>query len=267
MSRTAESFRCDDLPTEGFFLIHIVIVLLADFGFTIGHDEFGQFLNSVVFSEEEPNAGSAAAEIPTLSDKDLLSERVPSTTMSHFEGLLERSSETHSDSHHGPGVTLFSKVGRSAAMRTKTLIQHGHFSEGSQASASDTDVASLVTLMSQKDATINRLRLEKRQLQQQLRRLQQKREEEADNHSQTLKQYERKRDFDAHRINDIEHKKLKWSWLTPSGSINVAAPQSNCIVFGYFHFHCWRCLIETTVLVHVPNGPQWSAPASCSYRP
>ena len=178
----------DNVSGERRYKAHIIMMLLFDCaGLKVDSDDFNDFLQAW------KDADSCRSPTPD----PLLSHSLPSMS-------LDDDSQATSSQRPDMSVAMFPKAGRSAVAGVVSRLRSGSFSDASQYSHGE--VASLVTALNQSNADCARLRSEKKSLQQQNRRLAGRimvLEEEA---VKTAENNKRKRDFDLHRVNDVETK-------------------------------------------------------------
>eukprot|EP00435_Cladocopium_sp_Y103_P061305 s125_g23.t1 len=88
---------------------------------------------------------------------------------------------------------------------------------------SEVDVPTLLNMLQQRDKTIETLRHDKKRLQQNLRRANERLQKQQKTHDSHMQTVMNRKDFDIQRRNeDWEERAKKWSWLTPMGQINLA---------------------------------------------
>ena len=87
-------------------------------------------------------------------------------------------------------------------------------------------VQALLKVMNQKDRKLEKLKAEKKLLQQKVRRLNQQVETQQKANTNLRERLQSRADFDIQRVGDSKglSDNGKWSWLSPTGCLNVAAP-------------------------------------------
>ena len=141
--------------------------------------------------------------------------------------------------------------------RKKMRLEHILKSDGidTQSPDHELDVDFLVSLIRQRDRTIDSLRSQKRRLQQDLRRAKEKLAKNQEKHSKDLDARTSKTDFDIHRCTTKwEENGLKWSWITPQGQANVAVTLSErSLILCFLGMICIDVLVEYQLLVQKGN--------------
>ena len=187
---------------------HIILMIFFECGLHIDAEDFNRFLRAWQQTQTATVGPSTAA----LESDEVLSAR------SSVGGVEPAASSSSAFLTSGAN---FSRVGRHALSRVGSGLQGGSFSESNQ--FSEVDVAALLQILEQRDNKIATLKSEKKHLQQQNRRLAGKLLQAKQQCEDQEQSHKRKQDFDVLRVNDLESKKLKWSWMTPTGCINAAA--------------------------------------------
>ena len=233
MQQVCSQFTIGNAGTAcvSLYKAHIIMVLLFEFGLKVDAGEFNGILEEirqrlvVAQPDVRPRLDSnpSSDSLSVHSRGSLFDSQAQSSTGPLDLPDLSASSATR--------VALFTDAGRRAVTRVKAAIEKETFSDDSQ--HSDADVAALLTLIKQQTKTIDTLRRQKASLQQSQRRLEVKLRCREEAHEKELQSVREKRDFEVHHDNESgmrNGKKLKWSWMTPVGALNVAAPWLQTLV-------------------------------------
>ena len=239
-SSHSESFA----DTSAIFDANILYVLLFDSGFSLQKHHWDEFLASVPARLQSEHSGGDAASTSSSSQ--------------HFDS--------------GPGVPNFGgdmlpprtdRRGKSMRSQIYGLMDATHGSDeqhGETASQSETqsdrtdtskvDVGFLLGLLKEKDDRIKTLTGEKRLLKQQVRRMKVQMVLKDDAHKNKLATIQAKQSFDLQYCSDVKPSKKaasdkvqSWSWLTPPGVVNAAAP--------WLKNHVYDVIIVVVVIFHI----------------
>eukprot|EP00435_Cladocopium_sp_Y103_P052570 s1306_g16.t1 len=84
--------------------------------------------------------------------------------------------------------------------------------------------SALLKLLKERNKTIQRLSHQRKLLKQVLRRKEKSHQKKVARMESKIQELQRRHDFDPHRVSKNWEGRKKWSWLTPQGQANMAAP-------------------------------------------
>ena len=187
---------------------NIFVLMLFDLGFSVSVQEWNAFLAShPARLKSQEDQGLQLVPISGGSEVDCQS---PSSLVANEPEISDQ------------------LIGRRKRKRMTEAVYDrlGAGQDGQEIATDDVDIDHLCTILKARDATISRLRSEKKLLQQSLRRLQQRLSDKDSAHKAEVQVLTDRKDFDLERRNPNWEGNRNWSWLTPTGQINAAATRS-----------------------------------------
>ena len=234
ISRTASKFLAQNTKDvvvetgtlEGhWYDANVFALLLFDLvGLEIPIQELRTFLNNnqscVVQPIEINHSDTAGFEIYQevdfefgSSDKHLLGRKARTALRREIFEQFDQSGQLTADPSvvdhfHDSQQQSSAPTQSESSCRSSTFSVH-HFQE-------------MFDMISQKDKKIQELTYEKKRLQQQLRRTEDKLKKQRCAHEKTCRDLQFRHDFDPHRRDENWEGRKNWSWLTPVGQANLA---------------------------------------------
>ena len=201
--RGAGASGSDHAPSEPEYNANIFVMMFFDLGFCVSIPEWNAFLHSNP-ARLQNQEGQGLPMVP-INDG-------PEGDLQPQDSLVANERPQSSDQ----------LVGRRKKARLTAAV-YSRLQAGQQSAGAQVDVNHLCAMLKAKDAAISKLRTEKKLLQQTARRLQTRLAEQDASHKTQVQALTARKDFDLHRRTPNWEEKRNWSWLTPTGQINVAA--------------------------------------------
>ena len=235
LTTTAKQFamaqveNCDVKDTTTFH-VNVVYVLMFDCGFHVALQEWETFLNDIKPELAESSSSIAPSTSSYVSSKMASEQSFSSQVESIFGGGSGSSDPEHA----------CKRIRRKCSGHTESMESSSMTIDSQQ----NHQLASALTMIKQKDRKIVKLVSEKRMLRQQIRRLNQKFENQSQKHIEELNLIKKAHSFDLHRCSDDSRQcrqtqQKKWSWLTPTGMVNVAAVQMIKHVIFFYNIYIY----------------------------
>ena len=203
LSGTSDKFLAGADGDAAMYKSHILLVMFYDLGMEVDPNEWNHFVRSL-----QPN----------------LQRLQPAPRLPEPETVADETLEPVQEAAPARRLVVCDVVGGRAKSHMNAWLARD-FSQGMP--DTEADISTLVALLKDRDATIRSLRSDARRQGQKVRRLEQQLAEakqKAQEQNQS-RQLGKTRSLDLHRVHeadDLPSKKRKWSWLTPTGCINVA---------------------------------------------
>ena len=225
----AQVENCDVKDTTTFH-VNVVYVLMFDCGFHVALQEWETFLNDIKPELAESSSSIAPSTSSYVSSKMASEQSFSSQVESIFGGGSGSSDPEHA----------CKRIRRKCSGHTESMESSSMTIDSQQ----NHQLASALTMIKQKDRKIVKLVSEKRMLRQQIRRLNQKFENQSQKHIEELNLIKKAHSFDLHRCSDDSRQcrqtqQKKWSWLTPTGMVNVAAVQMIKHVIFFYNIYIY----------------------------
>lgn len=231
----------DTAPSEDevLYLAGVVVMVLFDLlGIRVQPSELEDFLQSTVSSDHD-----------SMSDSEMMPFTDPTADHSSCSSSLEITDKGSEDCRMVSGGDMLEtpepmnrqkKTEMQRVLRNNVGTTSNISVEGAQG---ELDVKSLLKLLKSKELEIAKLRSQKRQLQQGLRRAHDKIAKQQENWTKEVEVLRSRRDFDIERRDStwVDSEK-KWSWITPLGQANVAATCSEHHPFLCYKFCSYVCI-------------------------
>lgn len=203
---------------------------MFDCGFHVALQEWETFLNDIKPELAESSSSIAPSTSSYVSSKMASEQSFSSQVESIFGGGSGSSDPEHA----------CKRIRRKCSGHTESMESSSMTIDSQQ----NHQLASALTMIKQKDRKIVKLVSEKRMLRQQIRRLNQKFENQSQKHIEELNLIKKAHSFDLHRCSDDSRQcrqtqQKKWSWLTPTGMVNVAAVQMIKHVIFFYNIYIY----------------------------
>lgn len=209
------------------YFAEVLVVMFYDLlGITISPEAFRAFLQDhrQTYSSESNTDASSSNCVPNSSIDGCYSNTA--TTDDEKEGSFGPTSNT---SCRPQSVRLrkaiYSKLSEQSDCKgAAEMEQDRDLSDQPADGGDEIDVPMLLAMLKEKDDTIQKLRLEKKRLQQNMRRTNERLLKQQKTHISELTALRNRKDFDIQRRDENwENASKKWSWLTSKGYVNLAA--------------------------------------------